>query len=103
MWYRPTIAGLPQSHWALEATSTVDLPRGEYTLRAISDDAVRIWVDNVLVIDHWDPHESLVDNARISAGHHELKVRYLQVEGWVELRVEIVRGRVRSQGSPGPH
>src|ERR1035437_9125360 len=55
MWYRPTIALLPQSKWALEARSTVMLAPGTYTLRTISDDAVRVWVDGKLVIDAWKP------------------------------------------------
>src|ERR1019366_9515360 len=50
-WYRPAIAALPPSKWALEATSTVTLAPGTYTLRTISDDAVRVWVDGKLAID----------------------------------------------------
>ncbi|HTK55270.1 MAG TPA: PA14 domain-containing protein, partial [Gemmatimonadales bacterium] len=102
MWYRPP-AEIPQANWALEATATVDLPSGKYTLRTISDDAIQVWIDGRLAIDHADPHESLVDNVVMPAGRHELKVRYRQVEGWMELRVEIVRGDVTSTGSPGPH
>ncbi|HVX87815.1 MAG TPA: NosD domain-containing protein, partial [Gemmatimonadales bacterium] len=102
MWYRPP-ADLPAARWALEATSTVALPPGAYTLRTISDDAIQVWVDGRLVIDHADPHESLVDNAPIGPGRHSLKVRYRQVDGWMELRVEIVKGHITSTGSPGPH
>lgn len=102
MWYRPP-ADLPQANWALEATSTVDLPRGEYTLRTISDDAIQVWIDGKLAVDHADPHESLVDNVVMPAGRHTLQVRYRQVDGWMELRVEIVRGHIFSAGSPGPH
>ncbi len=105
MWYRPpaAYAFLPQSNWSLSATGTVDLPRGIYSLRTISDDAVRVWIDDVLAIDNWTPHESQVDYAPLSAGPHELRVEYRQVDGWVELRVDIVRGSARSPGSPGPH
>ena len=104
MWFRPTIAGLPQSRFALEATTTVTLPAGDYTLRTISDDAVRVWVDDALVIDHWTPHESALAYAAIRGGSHRLRVQYAQVEGWTELRVEILRGVVRrSMGSDGPH
>jgi alpha-L-fucosidase len=74
-----------------------------YTLRAISDDGVRVWLDGKLVIDDWTPHESRVDNAPIRSGRHMLRVEYYQVDGWTELRVEVVRGRHRSDGSPGPH
>ena len=103
MWYGPPTHAIPQANWAMEATSSVDLGPGTYTLRAISDDAIQVWVDGKLAIDHWDPHESLVDTAWLTPGHHALKVRYRQVDGWVECRVEIVRGRVASTGSLGPH
>src|SRR5256885_12733348 len=46
MWYRPppAYAFLPQRNWSLSATGTVDLPRGIYSLRTISDDAFRVWI-----------------------------------------------------------
>jgi hypothetical protein len=103
MWYRPAIPDLPGDHWALEARTTLDLPPGDYTLRTISDDAVRVWVDGRLVIDNWTPHESEVDHAPVTGGRHDVRVRYAQVDGWTELRVDIVRGDERSRGSPGPH
>jgi parallel beta-helix repeat protein len=102
-WYRPLIRELPQERWALEATSSVTLPPGDYTLRTISDDGVRVWVDGSLVIDRWSLHESALDAAPLTAGRHELRVQYFQVDGWVELRLDIVRGTERSTGSPGPH
>jgi parallel beta-helix repeat protein len=103
MWYRPAIAALPQAQWALEARSSVTLAPGAYTLRTISDDAVRVWVDGKLAIDDWKPHESAVDVAPLSAGRHELLVQYFQVDGWTELRLDIVRGKEMASGSPGPH
>jgi len=41
--------------------------------------------------------------APLSPGTHYLRVEYRQVDGWVELRVDIIRGSERSSGSPGPH
>ena len=87
----------------MEATATVSLPAGEYTLRAISDDAVRVWVDGRLAIDDWAPHESVVDGAALTGGRHELRADYYQVDGWVELRLDIVRGIETSRGTAGPH
>jgi len=105
MWYRPpqAFAFLPRSNWSLEAAGLVTLPEGTYSIRTISDDAVRVWVDGTLVIDAWTPHESRVDYAPITPGEHGLRVEYQQIDGWVELRVDIIRGSSRSQGSPGPH
>ena len=103
MWYRPTVEGLPQERWGLEARTTVSLEPGEYSLRTISDDGVRVWVDGDLVIDRFDPHGSEVDYAPLSAGTHDIVVRYFQIGGWSEIRVDVVRGSARSTGSAGPH
>ena len=86
------LPNLPSENFALEATGAVDLAPGEYTLRTLSDDGVRVWVDGVLVIDDWKPHETALDFAPLAGGHHDLRVQYYQGDGWYELRVDIVRG-----------
>jgi hypothetical protein len=84
------IPGLPRENLALEAIGAVNLAPGEYTLRTISDDGVRVWVDGALVIDNWKPHESALDFATVSGGHHDLRVQYYQGDGWYELRLDII-------------
>jgi parallel beta-helix repeat protein len=103
MWYRPAIRELPQARFALEATATVNLPDGVYTLRTISDDGIRVWVDGRLVIDNWDLHGSEIDYAPLTGGAQEIRVQYFQIDGWAELRLDVLRGVQRSAGSPGPH
>ena len=56
-------------------------PAGDYTLRALSDDAVRVWVDNVLVIDDSTPHETRPAYATIGGGAPNIRVQYGQVDG----------------------
>ncbi|MEP6766815.1 MAG: PA14 domain-containing protein, partial [Gemmatimonadaceae bacterium] len=103
-WYRPTVPNVPQAKFAIDARSDVTLPPGTYTIRTISDDAVRVWVDDSLVIDHWTPHESAPAYAPLSGGTHHLRVQYAQIDGWAELRLELLRGLVKgSVGSAGPH
>jgi hypothetical protein len=89
LWYRPPVEGMPLERWALRAVGRVELPPGEYVLEAISDDATRVWVDGRLAVDAWQPHESRVDAARIGGGRHDLVVEYYQVDGWVELAIDI--------------
>ena len=60
-------------------------------------------LDGRLVIDNWDLHGTEVDYASLGGGTHELRVQYFQVDGWAELRLDILRGVQRSPGSPGPH
>lgn len=101
--YRAFRSDVPREFFAAEAVGIVDLAAGEYTLRTISDDGIRVWVDGVLVIDNWKPHESALDFAPLKGGHHELRAQYYQADGWYELRLDIVKGHNRSPGSPGAH
>lgn len=91
LWYRPRLPGFPAERFAVVAEGEVILPGGEYELAAISDDGIRVWADGQLVIDHWTPHESAVARAPLAAGRRRLRVEYYQVDGWLELRVEVRR------------
>jgi Right handed beta helix region/PA14 domain len=88
---RSITEGVPADRVALVADGAVTLPSGAYALRTISDDGVRVWVDDDRVVDHWTPHESAVDVVRVAAGRHRLKVEYFELGGFAELRVEILR------------
>ncbi len=96
LWSRPSLPGFPDRQFLVAAEGAVELPKNaEYDLFAISDDGLRVWVDDKLAIDNWVPHESVVDRAELKPGKHRLRVEYFQVDGWVELRVEI-RARPRN-------
>ncbi|HEU6452976.1 MAG TPA: NosD domain-containing protein [Gemmatimonadaceae bacterium] len=99
--YGELIRKVTPERFVLEASGTVELLPGTYTLRTISDDGLRVWVDGKLAIDHWSQHESKLDFATLAGGRHELRVQYFQLGGWGELRVEVVRGVERSPGTPG--
>ena len=92
---RQPLPNLPRENFALEASGSVDLAPGEYTLRTLSDDGVRVWVDGVLVIDNWKPHETALDFATLAGGHHDIRVQYYQGDGSYELRLDILK-----RGSP---
>ena len=92
---RQALPNLPRENFALEATGSVDLAPDEYTLRTLSDDGVRVWVDGVLVIDNWKPHETALDFATLAGGHHDIRVQYYQGDGSYELRLDILK-----RGSP---
>jgi hypothetical protein len=98
--YRPIIQELPQAQFAFEATGTATLAPGTYTLRTISDDGVKVWVDGELLIDDWKVHGSTLDYATLTGGQHKLRVQYFQGDGWMEFRLDILKGVSRSPGSP---
>jgi len=83
--------GLPRDRVALVAEAEVVLPAGNYTVRTISDDGIRVWMDEERIIDRWTPHESAIDTAQITGGRRRFKVEYYEVGGFAELRFEILR------------
>ena len=83
--------GLPRDRVALIAEGDLDLPRGRYVVRTISDDGIRVWMDDEKIIDRWTPHESALDEVPITGGKHRLKVEYYEIGGFAELRFEILR------------
>ncbi|HEX6464757.1 MAG TPA: PA14 domain-containing protein, partial [Vicinamibacterales bacterium] len=87
------VEGVPPDHVALTAEGDVQLPAGHYSLRTISDDGIRVYVDGSRVIDRWTQHESALDTAPLSGGRHHLRVEYFQLTGFAELRVEILKSR----------
>ena len=53
-WSLEVLPTLPMMRFAIEATGRVMLGPGAYTLRTISDDGVRVWVDGRLTIEFED-------------------------------------------------
>jgi nitrous oxidase accessory protein NosD len=90
---RALAADVPVNHVAIAASADVEVPAGAYDLQVISDDGVRVWVDDRLVIERWEAHESAVDRAPITRGKHQLRVEYYELTGFAELRVDVVRRR----------
>jgi len=91
--------GLPRDHVALRAEGSVTLPSGAFDLMVISDDGVRVWVDDRLVVDRWSVHESVLDRAPIAGGRHRLRVEYFEESGWAELQVRFQRTSGKPRGT----
>jgi len=83
--------GVPGDRFAFVAEGTVNLPPGDYSLQLISDDGARVWMDGLLIVDAWAPHESKVDRVPIHGGRHRFKVEYYEIGGFAELRFDIQR------------
>jgi YD repeat-containing protein len=53
----PPIADIPSENWSLRATGLIHFPTtGRYNFDVWADDAVRVWIDDVLIIDNWTYH-----------------------------------------------
>jgi parallel beta-helix repeat protein len=89
-WYGPPRKAIPQANVLTVATAAITLAPGDYTLRTIADDAVRVYVDDRLVLDDWVPGESHAKAVVFHAtGLHHFRVEQLQLDGWYELRLDL--------------
>jgi len=88
------IAGMPSDGFSVRWTGEWAFEQGAYRFYAYSDDGVRLWIDDELVIDQWqDQTLTLVYTDRnLTAGPHRLRVEYFdrldnaQVRVWWEYR-----------------
>ncbi len=79
--------GVPADRFGTVATTTIDLPDGYWTVRAVSDDGVRVWIDERQVIDNWRWHPPTEDMAtiRLPAGDHHIRIEHFDIDGHAQL------------------
>lgn len=85
------IAGVPQDNFGVRWTRTDTYPAATYRIALTTDDGMRVYVDNTLVLDAWfdqPPTTYWVDYA-ISAGSHQLKVEFYDAGGGATARVTV--------------
>ena len=76
-------------NFSVRWTRSVNLEGGTYKFYTTTDDGVRLWVDDRLLIDHW--HEQAAQTYEVSVnliqGWHQVKVEYFELGGVAEARV----------------
>lgn len=79
------------------ASGKAELLPGEYELSVTWDDAVRVYVDNKMVIDEWRPAKLSFDespNRKIRlklGGNHDFRVEHLELGGFATLALKLRR------------
>jgi hypothetical protein len=70
-------------------TRYIDVSPGVYRFSTISDDGIRVWVDDDLIIDEWYDHAAKMISADVSlsSGHHLIKVEYYEHTGFATAKV----------------
>lgn len=92
----PFFDGGPANNFATIATGTFALDAGDYTLNVTTDDGVRVWVDDKLVIaDAWKYQGPTLYTAplTLAAGSHKIRVEHYEIDGYSALKVDIVPKR----------
>jgi hypothetical protein len=75
--------GVPRDRFSVRWTRLVALAPGPYRVTATSDDGIRIWVDDRLVIDQWhdQPARTFTGDVNLSGANHTIVVQYYENGG----------------------
>ena len=80
-----------RDHFGTVATTLITLPAGEWRVRTISDDGIRVWADDRLIIDDWTWHAPKENSAtlKLTEGAHRFRVEHFEIDGYAQLQVWI--------------
>ncbi|HSX09002.1 MAG TPA: PA14 domain-containing protein [Candidatus Saccharimonadales bacterium] len=78
--------GIPNDHFSARWTRTDNFANGNYTFTTTTNDGVRLYVDNSLVIDKWTDvtatsAATYTTSQNLTAGNHTIKMEYYEATG----------------------
>jgi hypothetical protein len=82
-----------EDDFSAEWIQDVELGTGNYRFTATTDDGMRIWVDDVQIIDSWYDSQAHTVNAEmyLPAGSHQIRVAYYDTGGEAVAQVDWVQ------------
>jgi hypothetical protein len=81
--------GMPADNFSARWTRTVNLDAGVYRVYAQADDGVRLWIDEVLLMDHWQETtvQTYTVEQPLSKGNYTIRVEYFELTGNAVIKV----------------
>ncbi|MBX7233931.1 MAG: hypothetical protein K1X65_06055 [Caldilineales bacterium] len=81
--YNGPVNGVNADHFSVRWAGRFVFESGNYTFISYTDDGVRVWIDNNLVIDRWIDQGATEYRATrsLSSGEHDVKVEYYENVG----------------------
>lgn len=75
--------GVSNDNFSVRWTGRAHIAAGTYTFKAVADDGVKVWLDNVLIIDGWrdQPPTEYRTTRTLAAGEHSIKMEYYENGG----------------------
>ena len=84
-------AGVPHDHYSARWSGWIEAEQaGDYNVYVTSDDGIRVWIDNRLVMEDWTNHAPETHTAKLNfAAHsrHRIRMEYFQGEGGAVMRL----------------
>ena len=93
---------VPVDHFSARWTANLNLPAGNYRFSATSDDGVRVWVNNQLIIDAWFDRPAQTFSAEFSSPGGVLPVRIEYYENTALAEMRFAYTALSSPGTGGP-
>lgn len=83
------ISGINADQFSARFRRSVNFAAGTYRFTATSDDGMRVWVDDVLIIDMWrdQPPTTRTADHTLTAGDHVIRVDYYENGGGAVVRL----------------
>jgi PA14 domain len=80
---------LPDDGFSVRWIGEIRFDQGDYNLTAGSDDGMRVWIDDRLVIDRWivGPYREETTKLHLDEGVHSVRVEYYENTGAAMARV----------------
>lgn len=74
---------IPIDHFSVRWTKTQNFAAGVHNFLLKSDDGMRFWIDNQLLVDDWTDHvvKTYTPSVTLSAGSHIIKIEYYDNSG----------------------
>lgn len=89
-WWGAPADGVQADRFATVSTTTFEVQAGQYVLELDSDDGARLYLDDQLLINHWDVHEASTDEVTVSLkGPHRLRIEHFDAGGFSTLDFRI--------------
>ena len=77
----PPGAGVRADDFSVRWWGMFRFPDGTRTFTATSDDGMRVWLDDVLIVDRWTSSGTTQVTRAVSAGDHAIRVQYWEGTG----------------------
>lgn len=85
--------GIGGTNFSVRWNRSRDFEAGRYRFHVVVDDGVRVWLDNVMIIDQWHDTatKEYIADSQLSAGTHTLQIDYYQNQGTGQIRFWVDR------------
>ncbi|MEM7538756.1 MAG: PA14 domain-containing protein [Chloroflexota bacterium] len=97
------VAGIPIDNFSVRWTRSMYFSAGVYRFNMLTDDGMRVWVDNHLILDQWTDNRAsqFTVDVTITEGHHDLRVEYY--EHTLGAAARVTWTRIANHVSTAPH